>query len=820
MKNNNIFTVETIVNKYVKTVDLLNKDNFAHYTSTSVPYPYISMDLPANIDKVQAPHQQLLSKLWSIVNDYKTNINIFNEISSFIDCYNNKILSQEEILFLTQNYKNTVNYIFSLKWNWENSSSNNNKTNKIITELLNCKEGDNIYIPVINEYNYLATYLSKCNIYGNMTNPEEWAFCYIFFDANNICFNIPYPNLDYFEILDNISTHITHITNRNTIDYIIIDDFLFDLVDSSTLPKVYEILKTKSNIIAMVDSMFLGSKKDSILSFRKQIIKDKTFKSIIQISHDSFIIYIDKNKNDNVAMIDTTIISPESNIVPSIKDIINMYNETNTNTEIYRYFSYKQIDAEILLPKHYLIYKPQLSTDLSKILKVASFENPTKDTIPAVILKDLSSSFDKASLSIEELSPIHEYGNKEHFVIIKNPCIFFCSNTEDIRIAYISNVPETGIAVSKTINCLETIDTDVTTATLLLLEDYVSQQIKAIGIWRKVRKIDNTILSKIKISPLTYDEKYIDNISIKSNIEQFKKEIALQKDRIQKKLYETIERQKQEKSIQYEDYQKSIRLRKHALTQSLSSFDAMFKVLMNCRRKQNGFLEDNDLVSKINKVTVADAFTYLENSIKSIQQKLAAIADIEEDFGKSQFIDPVNFINSYIESNKPGWINFTPIIGWDDLLETNQALGNIADPKNKNIIIKKGDILNTLYFPQKALEKIFDNIISNAIAHGFLDKFHEKYKIRFSWEASGMDIKIIIENNGLPIHKDINTTDILEYGFSTSLNTNGHNGIGGSEIATIMRKYDGDVQIISTPNEQYTVKYILIFKRINKLFSF
>lgn len=818
MKNNNIFTVETIVNKYVETVEHLNKDKFAHYTSTN--FPYFSMDLPANIDKVQAPHQQLLSKLWSIVNEYKTNINIFNEISSFIDCYNNKILSQEEILFLTQNYKNTVNYIFSLKWNWAKNSSNNNNTNKIITELLNCKVGDNIYIPVINEYKYLATYLSKCNIYGNMTNPEDWAFCYILFDANNICFNIPYPNLDYFEILDNISTHITHITNRNTIDYIIIDDFLFDLVDSSTLPKVYEILKTKSNIIAMVDSMFLGSMKDSILSFRKQIIKDKTFKSIIQISHDSFIIYINKNKNDNVAIIDTTIISPESNIVPSIKDIINMYNETNTNTEIYRYFSYKQIDAEILLPKHYLIYKPQLSTDLSKILKVASFENPTKDTIPAVILKDLSSSFDKASLSIEELSPIHEYGNKEHFVIIKNPCIFFCSNTEDTRIAYISNIPETGIAVSKSINCFETIDTDLTTATLLLLEDYVSQQIKAIGIWRRVRKIDDTILSKIKILPLTYDEKYIDNISIKSNLEQFKKEIALQKDRIQKKLYETIERQKQEKSIQYEDYQKSIRLRKHALTQSLSSFDAMFKVLMNCRRKQNGFLEDNDLVSKINKVTVADAFTYLENSIKSIQQKLAAIADIEEDFGRSQFIDPVEFINSYIESNKSGWINFTPIIGWDKLLETNRALGNIADPKNKNIIIKKGDILNTLHFPQKALEKIFDNIISNAIAHGFLDKFHEKYKIRFSWEASGMDIKIIIENNGLPIHKDINTTDILEYGFSTSLNTNGHNGIGGSEIATIMRKYDGDVQIISTPNEQYTVKYILTFKRINKLFSF
>ena len=80
-------------------------------------------------------------------------------------------------------------------------------------------------------------------------------------------------------------------------------------------------------------------------------------------------------------------------------------------------------------------------------------------------------------------------------------------------------------------------------------------------------------------------------------------------------------------------------------------------------------------------------------------------------------------------------------------------------------------------------------------------------------------MKLVIENNGKPISDEVNTADILEYGFSTSLNSNGHNGIGCSEIATIMQDYDGEVSVVSTPYEKYTVKYILTFKRTNTVLS-
>ena len=44
---------------------------------------------------------------------------------------------------------------------------------------------------------------------------------------------------------------------------------------------------------------------------------------------------------------------------------------------------------------------------------------------------------------------------------------------------------------------------------------------------------------------------------------------------------------------------------------------------------------------------------------------------------------------------------------------------------------------------------------------------------------------------------------------SSALNQNGHGGIGGGEIAEIMRKYCGDVKIVSTPEKKFTVTYVL-----------
>ena len=117
--------------------------------------------------------------------------------------------------------------------------------------------------------------------------------------------------------------------------------------------------------------------------------------------------------------------------------------------------------------------------------------------------------------------------------------------------------------------------------------------------------------------------------------------------------------------------------------------------------------------------------------------------------------------------------------------------------------------MNTAWFPRKALQQVLDNIVANAREHGFKDKERDDFVIRTSWNTDGLNMLIKVSNNGSPLPVDIDSDLLLEYGYSTALNQNGHSGIGGGEIAEIMHKFGGDVRIISSPEKKFTVTYVL-----------
>jgi hypothetical protein len=265
----------------------------------------------------------------------------------------------------------------------------------------------------------------------------------------------------------------------------------------------------------------------------------------------------------------------------------------------------------------------------------------------------------------------------------------------------------------------------------------------------------------------------------------------------------------------YENIKKSVRMRKHALTQSMSSIGAMFNALNAYRNRKGGNITDEEIISRVKGTTVNDAFDYLSKSIKNMMPVLEHIADVEYSFEKPEWIDPEAFIEDYISKNENGWINFKSVVSWEK--GHNIATNDIVDPFSGSVIFRRGEILTQFQFPKDALAKIFDNIISNAQFHGFI-KSRIDYKIKFSWYTEDKAVKILIENNGSPIPDDRDPSSLLEYGVSTVLHCDGHNGIGCNEIDDIMRRYDGKVDIISSPEEEYTVKYILTFFRSNSVY--
>ena len=265
----------------------------------------------------------------------------------------------------------------------------------------------------------------------------------------------------------------------------------------------------------------------------------------------------------------------------------------------------------------------------------------------------------------------------------------------------------------------------------------------------------------------------------------------------------------------YKNIKKSVRMRKHALTQSMSAIGAMYNALNAYRNRKGGVITDEEVISRVKGTTVKGAFDYLSKSIKNMMPVLEHIADIEYIFEKPEWIDPEAFIENYISKNENGWINFKSAVTWEK--GRNKATDNILDPSTGSVILRKGEILSQFFFPKDALEKVFDNIVSNAMSHGF-DKSRNDYQIKFSWYTEDKAVKILIENNGSPIPDDRDPASLLEYGVSTVLHCDGHNGIGCNEIDDIMHRYDGKVDIISSPKEEFTVKYLLTFFLSNSIY--
>ena len=109
---------------------------------------------------------------------------------------------------------------------------------------------------------------------------------------------------------------------------------------------------------------------------------------------------------------------------------------------------------------------------------------------------------------------------------------------------------------------------------------------------------------------------------------------------------------------------------------------------------------------------------------------------------------------------------------------------------------------------------IFDDIISNACSHGFKGRESGANKVKIEISSEGTEYIITISNNGLPLSEGVTSEDVFRYG-QTSGNTTEHFGIGGYEVQKLMNEFEGEVEIISTPNDEYTVSYRLIFHNTN-----
>lgn len=771
---NNNFTVEALVAKY------------RNYVEDHASSKFISCDDFGDTGSMEYEidgwaDYQLLITLYNDFAGEKADPSVQKRLSKYEEHFWKDVLDPDEYTFLCENFKDTVDFIFSKKLHF-GSDATRNTVNMMIGDESFMKEaakniiakpGDSVYL----ENDILgdgAVQFPQCVILCDDMNNDESALKKIRLFAAGI----QYRNIDKIE--------------EETIDVIVSGSRWFPgfLIPLETL---YGSLANNGTMIMRASPKFLVSLDKDAISFRKRLIADKAIKTIIKYSKfDTFyqyVIAIEKKEHSKVDVQDR--VSQKSMIV-----------------------DFEKITPQILLPGYYLTKKPKNGVPLSEFIENYDFNHIKQDlSIEQFVIfpNSLGCAFKDADISLKTFKKGTDYGLTSgnpayNCYNVDFPSILLHGGTKNV---YVGITPKAKLpyAVLDSIACFTAKDgVDLRYVASLLFDPIVAKQISAI-----------------------YLDFYYNNMM--ASMPEFLQNIIVpyhdsneQNKYLADAYYNALSASQVELKQENEFYRKAIRMRKHALTQSLSSIEAMFYALNSYREKHDVF-NNEDIISRVKKTTVHEAFEYIAQSLKDMMPALEHIATVEYSFGKPEWIDPEKFIEEYILQNEKGWLTFKPVITWEkgnnqaaeDIWETDPFTGM---PLQGRPLFIKGESKETFLFPKDALKRILNNIISNAQEHGFTDKSRKDYKLQFSWKSDSEGLYIEIENNGTPIPSDRDTSSLLEYGVSTALHQDGHNGIGCNEIDDIMKQYDGKVEIVSSPKNEFTVKYILTFNRSNTVGSF
>lgn len=542
------------------------------------------------------------------------------------------------------------------------------------------------------------------------------------------------------------------------------------------------------------DILFCVS-KESVLSdetaFLHQYIKEqKTLQDLVQLPSGNILFHFVKNPHDTIVMCDATTLGQKTDervvdVDTFLKEVKMADMPEREEGPVMRHFSYDSLNTDILLPSYYL-RQPKSGTPVSEITEaeaapILSDECSIDDHV--VNVNQLSTVFSKGEFSVSDL-PLLNTERLRRYYRVDGPAVIVAVSDKELAVGYTAD--NAIFLVPKNLYVLKpTAQVDVRFLASQILSHSVQEQIVRLVYGKKHKA---TLASKWR------DWVRFDIPSVEQ-----------QQKQVQDTILKDFTLQEQYVNMREKGFRHSIRLRKHALSQNVSAFDSLFGSLLYCMQEHNGRLNSKDRLSSVSTMTVGEAMETLRSRLRTICDRVAKLSD-EQDWGKCEIIEPQTFIEEYEREHQDSKFRFKHL--WEDF-ETNCFTKDVFDKKTGKLLFHKGESVNAAWFPKRALQQVLDNIVANACAHGFTDTTCQDNVIQTNWTTDGLNLIIEVANNGAPMPSDVDSDLVLEYGYSSALNQNGHGGIGGGEIAEIMRKYCGDVKIVSTPEKKFTVTYVL-----------
>ena len=585
---------------------------------------------------------------------------------------------------------------------------------------------------------------------------------------------------------------------------------------SDIVRMLYGKLEDGGKMACIVSANFLFRKDNKVRSVRESLIKDKAIASIVMLPSNIFtgssiaqaaIVLTKGIENEEIHFGDasghtrfaksvyrSTTFDLESFMdafIADIEDTQEGYEPCEDQTGIA--VSYDKLVGSDLTPSLYLAPKPKNGVPLSDLV----------EEMPELRGKDISAEYFLTGSSLpaamhrKPFVPVKvEDGKvstaKKHVQVPEN-AVILAIVSGNIRTVYTEGFtgkiafPAGFIKVLKPINGIS-----AKYLAAVLSTKIVADQIKAQTVGLTIPRLNKLNLNQILVP-------------VHGTVEEREKLIAevlsSEMSDLEGELQETLDSQKRE-----------VRSTRHAMIQTLSALSSNWEQLKMFAELHEEGIKLSDTIGRINPISVKDLMGSIGYAMSTLQRQVESLRFEKPDWGKDTEINPYKFINDYIATHSSPSVRMVNI-GNDNVADFPYFDDETGDAKYHHT-----DDAEIFYAPVRLLERIFNNIVANAKAHGF-NADSTNNEIRFDWKSEDGGIVITIANNGRPLKEGVSGEDVLMSGFTTALNENAsdgtlHSGQGGFEIKSLMNGL-GNVEVISQPDAEFPVIYKLTFEKTN-----
>lgn len=265
------------------------------------------------------------------------------------------------------------------------------------------------------------------------------------------------------------------------------------------------------------------------------------------------------------------------------------------------------------------------------------------------------------------------------------------------------------------------------------------------------------------------------------------------------------------------EYIDEVRSRKHDMMPYLRQLDCSRKII-EAYLQNFGVVTDEALVVEIKK-----RLKHQEEAIQSLYASLEFFSR-ESRFGQPEVINLDEYLLSNFRDGEIDGISYT--IDYDTDEEALKKYGfDVQEHPLWNSELSVDDLLAQMpdyiegvnvYIAKDDLHRLCDNIIHNAIVHGFTDPERRDYNIttELSVDFERNMFQIDFTNNGNPFPKGM---DKEHYGIrGVKAGPYSGSGEGGYIVRAIVEHYDGDFDIFSRIDEGVSINTVRIYLPIYK----